>query len=591
MGTLNARLALKHDSDANWALVADTFVPLAGEFIYYDTSKKFKIGDGTTTVGNLAFYGGDSGVSDYNDLTNVPIYLSQPTYTQADSIGSGTFMGVQYTKVDTKNYSMSELAGAVITYTSSGDDVELALDSNNTVEMASTISAMGFAGTTCIIVTPSGNWQSMDEIMITLDADWTLAAYGIALTAGTYIAQTVTEFAFAESTVINPKYAGNFLPAVTKDDDGKEMKVVGGKFMLGAESIIAGMSNIANIRRMLFKGTAEDALPYWSQIRAYHDEFGEIIFDVVDHDTVNKKLTMMMADMIQIGEFDATEALCYCPSGLAAGTYYIDATSLGTWSVNQKLWSWTLTEDIPADGVLVFDLDVADWQIGSNISSYASVSATTPIESVALSNTQDGTDITTVLAASCFNHFDRAVYGSGNYAQSGLHKWLTGTGTGWWTASTPWDRPPSYVNRKGFLSGFSEEFLDALDLGSHICATNHVFENGYNTDDSYTVSAKFFLPSITELCGSTNGYGAGVAEGTQFGAFTDFDDVWNDQNEYEPLIKYAAGLLWYYWERSCYSGYPEGAWYVVDDGYPRGSSHAAYPFRGFAAACTIKSIY
>ena len=93
------------------------------------------------------------------------------------------------------------------------------------------------------------------------------------------------------------------------------------------------------------------------------------------------------------------------------------------------------------------------------------------------------------------------------------------------------------------------------------------------------------------MCGDNNGYGTGVAEGSQFGALTDFSTVYSDLGEYEPLIKYAAGLPWYWWERSCYSDIPEVARDVGVNGNPRYSNYAADPFYGFAAACTIKSIY
>lgn len=50
----NVRVVMKHDSDANWGN-AEGFIPLAGEIIVYDTSKRIKIGDGITNVINLPF--------------------------------------------------------------------------------------------------------------------------------------------------------------------------------------------------------------------------------------------------------------------------------------------------------------------------------------------------------------------------------------------------------------------------------------------------------------------------------------------------------------------------------------------------------
>ena len=54
------RLILKHDIESNWNR-AESFVPKQGEIIIYDidennSHERFKLGDGTTTVGNLSFY-------------------------------------------------------------------------------------------------------------------------------------------------------------------------------------------------------------------------------------------------------------------------------------------------------------------------------------------------------------------------------------------------------------------------------------------------------------------------------------------------------------------------------------------------------
>lgn len=50
--TLNTRMRQKADTTANWAK-ATTLVPLKGEIILYTDVRRFKVGDGTTTVGNL----------------------------------------------------------------------------------------------------------------------------------------------------------------------------------------------------------------------------------------------------------------------------------------------------------------------------------------------------------------------------------------------------------------------------------------------------------------------------------------------------------------------------------------------------------
>ena len=56
---INARVKHKHGTEASWTLLTD-FVPMAGEIVIYDTdtansTPRFKVGDGITTIVNLPF--------------------------------------------------------------------------------------------------------------------------------------------------------------------------------------------------------------------------------------------------------------------------------------------------------------------------------------------------------------------------------------------------------------------------------------------------------------------------------------------------------------------------------------------------------
>ena len=56
--TLNTRIQLRNDTEANWLLVADTAIPLVGEICITndgDHKGQFKIGDGVTTWGALPY--------------------------------------------------------------------------------------------------------------------------------------------------------------------------------------------------------------------------------------------------------------------------------------------------------------------------------------------------------------------------------------------------------------------------------------------------------------------------------------------------------------------------------------------------------
>ena len=56
--TLNTRIQLRNDTEANWLLVADTAIPLVGEICITNDGEhkgQFKIGDGTSTWGALPY--------------------------------------------------------------------------------------------------------------------------------------------------------------------------------------------------------------------------------------------------------------------------------------------------------------------------------------------------------------------------------------------------------------------------------------------------------------------------------------------------------------------------------------------------------
>lgn len=63
--TLNTRIQLRNDTEANWLLVADTAIPLVGEICITNDGEhkgQFKIGDGTSTWGALPYANGGADV-------------------------------------------------------------------------------------------------------------------------------------------------------------------------------------------------------------------------------------------------------------------------------------------------------------------------------------------------------------------------------------------------------------------------------------------------------------------------------------------------------------------------------------------------
>ena len=58
MAEFLTRIQEKTDTSTNWAQIESTFIPLKGELIIYSDLGRIKIGDGVTTLANLAWPAG-----------------------------------------------------------------------------------------------------------------------------------------------------------------------------------------------------------------------------------------------------------------------------------------------------------------------------------------------------------------------------------------------------------------------------------------------------------------------------------------------------------------------------------------------------
>ena len=513
--------------------------------------------------------GSGGGVSSYKDLTDAPVNIvERPSYSQDDAVdgATGYFGTGEFVKVSDDVYTLNDLLGAEIK-TESADYVA---GGANTFDITTTMTQVGATGSNWIVMSPSGNWmQSFDVAVMSCDGEVNFdSEVKIVFTPGTWIRKDVTSMSLPEKMVVSKEFEQALMPSVTDTDNRKAPMVVNGKWTLSAQSPLTGISDYRNLKRILKSEAGDTLFPVWSQIRVPHKEFGEIVFDVVNRETENgvRAVTLLMNDLRDGFEFDATEALCVCPEGLATGTY----------ATNN--YRFTIAQAVPANGVLVIGLGGQGQS--ATISSYASISSLEAIETVDMTEASgDETSLDTTVGSANMNNFYRAQYGSGNYAQSGIHKYLTATGSDWWTPSHKFDRPPSYVDKEGFMGGFDDGFLAILNTTTQTTATNSSFEIDYEKNSSYTTNGKFFLPSLTQMCGDNN---SNVAEGSVFDAFNGLGN-----SNAEERVKYLNGQPWFYWERSCYSGYPEGAGRVHEDGGPRSSGNACNRSYGFAAACEI----
>lgn len=350
----------------------------------------------------------------------------------------------------------------------------------------------------------------------------------------------------------------------------------------------APVDSFQDVRQMVANGYGAQAFPTGAQLIAPHATLGEVIFDVTAHNHHKAPgsadaptMTLMMHACINGRMVDNTEALYYCATALAAGTYHFtlladyDATHGGG-----KTLQFVLSQSVPAGGVLMFPWAYNTQSTATMVSSYASRESTTPIESVSVVEGGGGTNLGTADGTSAnMNHSHRIRYGSNNWKESAVRQWLNSAAAAneWWHPQTIFDRPPSYANQPGFLAGFDDDFINAVGLVDVTTAYNTVYEADGSTGGSYTTRDKFFLPSMVEVGLGNND---SVAEGSVMEYFNGATDT--DRIKYDIAAPTTAR---YWWPRSPDPWSGHGVRRVT----PSGALSTNHAHNGYAvaAACVI----
>lgn len=312
----------------------------------------------------------------------------------------------------------------------------------------------------------------------------------------------------------------------------------------------------------------------------------------VDQDTpvdpqLEHSLTLGWQDCYAELQYDDTEALFAFPDGLAAGTYHftIDST-YDTTNNDYSGYQFTLMKAIPQNGVIMFPWSYNTKASVTKISSYASTSDTSALETVSVTNGTDGTSLGNATIAgtpeSNINSIHRARYGFNNWRESAIRQLLnSGKAAGQvWTPQTKYDRPPNWVtSTAGFLYGMDPDFVSVIGKVKKRTAKNVVNEGGGYED---SVEKVFLLSRSEVYAGNENN----INEGDPYDYFKDFSDsatvtAGKDTNR----IKYRNGSAKYWWLRSQNVSNAHGVRVI----YPSGElgSHGAYYARGVAPACCI----
>ena len=347
---------------------------------------------------------------------------------------------------------------------------------------------------------------------------------------------------------------------------------------------LAGLSwkDIQNIVRA---GAGPAIIPIGYQFMVNHSVYGTQPWAVLGHN-VHKNAhnedspTMTIGSVPVLGtlQFDVPEAFYYAETQLAAGTYnFTIGTTYSQWAAGT--YQFTLTEAVPAGGQLRIN-GYADGAITTRtVQSFASRTATSAIESVAITTGSEGTSLGT-FGEGALNHSQRISYGSNNYKESAMRQFLNSAAAAGnvWEPQTKFDRPPSWMTTTaGFLNGLDAELQEVLCDVTVPCGSNNVYEAPDSTvtkGGTYTVTDKIFFLSNREI-----GFTSDIDDGTTVLPY--YDGATNADR-----IKYnASSVAANWWERTPHSG---GAYYVrlvgTDGSLDDGTANFA---GGLAPACTI----
>ena len=318
----------------------------------------------------------------------------------------------------------------------------------------------------------------------------------------------------------------------------------------------------------------------------------KLVWDIIgiDHDVPADKqfthsMTLQLHDCIASMQYDGTEALFYCETELAAGTYHFTLLSgYDTTYGGGKTYQFTLTQPVPAGGQIMFPWGYNTQAASTKVSTYASRTATAAIESVSVVEGTEGTSLGTADGNTAnMNHTHRIRYGSNNWVESAMRQWINSDKAAGsvWTPQTKFDRPPFWAeSTAGFLNGIDADFLEVIGETEKVTCRNTVTDGG----GSDITTDKFFLLSRREVYAGNEV--SGVIEGEPYPYYSDYSDLsvagtGNDTNR----IKYRNGSPQWWWLRTPHSGNGNDVRIIK----PAGSlnSHNAYYSNGVAPACNI----
>ena len=301
-------------------------------------------------------------------------------------------------------------------------------------------------------------------------------------------------------------------------------------------------------------------------------------------------------------QFDAPEAAYYFDGTEPAGTYHIPiGSAYGTgWVVGHSI-QFTLTA-APDEGDQLFidcGTNYANDPAGGRAWMVYDAGGTTVKQSGTTSEGTGGTSLGTIGNVNAhrtngrLNAISRVVYGYARWSQSAMRQYFNSAEVSWWTMKNPWDRPPAQASTvRGFLCGFSQDFLDHLEETEVVTALNT--QEGF-AETTETTLDKIFLPSLEQMY--INPQLAGV-EGESWDYYKDLaaeaglSGKFQTGQTYPILITYNAqntSSAVSVFLRSCDRGYATYEWFVYASGLVSNNG-AGNALRGCPACKFKKSV-
>lgn len=301
-------------------------------------------------------------------------------------------------------------------------------------------------------------------------------------------------------------------------------------------------------------------------------------------------------------QFSGNNAFYVPTAEMPIGTYYfIMGDNWGSNVVAGKIYEFTTTKKIPANGQLVLgtatsntsglpDTAPANWRVRT----FANGAQAVPDEILTLTEVESssGTDLgvlssSTKFSTSGINNMQRSAYGYNRWSVSAIRQWLNSSaGVGqWWTQKYAHDhRPDQLASMQGFEAGLPAEFISIVQPVKMTTALNTVSDVDIGTSED-TVD-RFFLASLQqESCQPQ----VADIEGAAWQYW--IDRLGKTQAQYETLpahIRYSISSRSSAQTvrlRSAVRGSANNTWYVSSSGNVS-NLHAAYAHCP-APACVI----